>query len=146
MPGGYLFGILFFVMLSIAALTSAMSLLEVVVAHITDEFGIRRKPVVLTIGALMFLLGIPSALSFGAWKEITFFGRTIFDLMDFIASGILLPVGAIGISLFVAWAWPNASENLGGEHDPAPVWAPLWRWMCGLVAPLLILWILIGGL
>jgi NSS family neurotransmitter:Na+ symporter len=147
MPGGYLFGTMFFVMLSVAALTSAMSLLEVVVAHITDEFNIGRKPIVLTIGGIMFLLGIPAALSFGAWQDVKFFGKTIFDLMDFVATGILLPVGAIGISLFVGWAfWPKAGEELGGEHGSAPVWAPLWRWMCGVVAPLLILWILIGGL
>lgn len=146
MPGGYLFGTMFFVMLSLAALTSAMSLLEVVVAHITDEFNIGRKPTVLTIGGIMFLLGIPAALSFGAWKEVIFFGRTIFDLMDFVATGILLPVGAIGISLFVGWAWPKAGESLSGENGSAPCWAPLWRWMCGIVAPLLILWILIGGL
>lgn len=147
MPGGYLFGALFFVMLSLAALTSAMSLLEVVVAHMKDEFGINRRPLVLTVGATMFLLGIPAALSFGVWKNVLFFGKTVFDLMDFVATGILLPVGAIGISLFVGWAfWPKAGEELGGEHSPAPKWAPVWRWMCAVVAPLLILWILIGGL
>tara|TARA_R110000787_G_scaffold99110_7_gene203614 strand:+ start:992 stop:2305 length:1314 start_codon:yes stop_codon:yes gene_type:complete len=147
MPGGYLFGALFFIMLSLAALTSAMSLLEVVVAHMKDEFGINRRPLVLTVGAVMFLLGIPAALSFGIWKDVLFFGKTVFDLMDFVATGILLPVGAIGISLFVGWAfWPKAGEELGGEHGPAPKWAPVWRWMCGIVAPLLIFWILIGGL
>ena len=112
-----------------------------------DEFGINRRPLVLTVGAVMFLLGIPAALSFGIWKDVLFFGKTVFDLMDFVATGILLPVGAIGISLFVGWAfWPKAGEELGGEHGPAPKWAPVWRWMCGIVAPLLIFWILIGGL
>ncbi len=146
MPGGYVFGVLFFVMLSLAAFTSSLSLLEVVVAHITDEFDVRRKPVVYAVALVMFLLGIPAALSFGAWKEVLIFGKTVFDLMDFVATGILLPVGAIGISLFVGWAfWPKAGEELAGEYGTMPAWAPLWRWMCGIVAPLLILWILIGG-
>jgi NSS family neurotransmitter:Na+ symporter len=147
MPGGYVFGVLFFVMLSLAAMTSAMSLLEVVVAHVTDEFNCGRKPMVILLGGIMFLLGIPAALSFGAGKEFLIFGKTVFDLMEFISTGILLPVGAIGISLFVGWAfWPKAGKELGGEHGDAPSWAPVWRWMCGIVAPLLILWILIAGL
>lgn len=147
MPGGYVFGALFFIMLSLAALTSAMSLLEVVVAHITDEFHIGRKPAVITVGLVMFFLGIPAALANGVWSDVKIFGLNFFDLMDYLSLKILLPVGAIGICLFVGWAfWPTAGEELGGEHGPAPSWAPVWRWMCAVVAPLLILWILIGGL
>lgn len=105
MPGGYLFGIMFFVLLTIAALTSAISLLEVVVAFFVDELKWQRHRSVLVLGTFTFLLGIPSALSFNVMAKATLFGRTFFDLADFLASNILLPLGGLFISIFVAWVW-----------------------------------------
>ncbi|MCK5330278.1 MAG: sodium-dependent transporter [Candidatus Marinimicrobia bacterium] len=105
MPGGYIFGILFFLLLTIAALTSAISLLEVVVAYFVDERDWSRHWAVLVFGLVLILVGIPSALSFNLLADWKLFGKTYFDLADFLASNILLPLGGLAIAVFVAWIW-----------------------------------------
>ncbi len=105
MPGGYIFGILFFLLLSIAAVTSAISLLEVVVAYFVDELNWSRKKAVFIFGGIIYLVGIPSGLSFNLLSDYTFNGLNFFDLADFLASNILLPLGGLLISIFVAWIW-----------------------------------------
>lgn len=105
MPGGNVFAFLFFLLLSLAALTSAISLLEVVVAYFVDERGWQRHRAVLIMGSITFLIGVPSALSFNVMADVTFFGKNFFDLTDFLASNILLPAGGFFIAVFVAWIW-----------------------------------------
>ncbi len=105
MPGGLLFGVLFFLLLTLAALTSAISLLEVVVAYFVDELNWKRHQAVLVFGLLTFLIGIPSALSFNMMADVKWFDKTFFDIADFLASNILLPVGGFFIAVFVAWVW-----------------------------------------
>lgn len=104
-PGGYFFRILFFVLLSVAALTSTISLLEVITAYVVDEFNISRKKTTALFGFLVFLLGIPCAMSFGLTKNLTLFGQTFFGILDYLASNIFLPLGGLMLSLFVAWFW-----------------------------------------
>lgn len=105
MPGGTLFAILFFLLLSLAALTSAISLLEVVVAYFVDERHWKRHTAVVVFGLITFLLGVPSALSYNLLAEVQLFGKTFFDLADYLASNILLPMGGLFIAVFVAWVW-----------------------------------------
>ncbi|MBU1035377.1 sodium-dependent transporter, partial [bacterium] len=93
-PVGHFFGILFFFLLTIAALTSAISLLEVVSAYFIDESKWDRKKAVWIMGIIIFLLGIPSSLGLGIWSGVKILGgRDILDSLDFIASNILLPLG-----------------------------------------------------
>ncbi|BFN37062.1 sodium-dependent transporter [Fidelibacter multiformis] len=103
MPGGYAFGLLFFLLLTIAALTSAISLLEVITSYFVDEKKWTRHRVVLGAGLIVFLVGIPSALSFGPMRHVTVFKRTFFDFLDFLSSNILLPLGGLLMALFVGW-------------------------------------------
>jgi neurotransmitter:Na+ symporter, NSS family len=147
MPLGIVFAIAFFVLLLIAALTSSVSLLEVVVAYAVDELGMRRATAALLAGAACFVCGIPALLSLGPWKDVTIAGKTILDAMDFAASNVMLPLGGIAMSLFVGWAiLPRAMNEAtaGGQHGFA--WAGLWRVVCRYVAPAAIAWILIAGL
>lgn len=103
MPGGYFFSILFFFLLSVAALTSTISVLEVVVAYFSEELNISRKKATL-IGALSIsILGVFATLSFSDLSEISFFGKNIFGLMEYISANILLPLGALLIVVFVGW-------------------------------------------
>jgi NSS family neurotransmitter:Na+ symporter len=147
MPIGFIFSLLFFVLLFIAALTSAVSLLEVVTAYFVDERGLRRKPVTICIGFAIFLVGIPASLSFGPWNGITLFEMTIFDLMEYVAANLMLPLGGIAISLFVGWAiFPRALEEATSKGIHPFFWARPWRFLCRYVAPLAIAWILIAGL
>jgi len=106
MPGGiFIWGTLFFLLLAIAALTSGVSLLEVIIAYYVDENGSTRRKVSVWGGLVIFLIGVPCALSFGLLAEFTFFGRTIFDNLDYLATNILLPLGGLLCCLFVGWFW-----------------------------------------
>ena len=105
-PVGHFFGILFFFLLTIAALTSAISLLEVVAAYFIDEVKWNRKKAVWIMGIIIFLLGIPSSLGLGTWSGVKILGgRDILDSLDFIASNILLPLGGFLLCIFIGWYW-----------------------------------------
>ena len=103
MPGGYAFSILFFLLLAVAALTSSISILEVVVAYVSEEKNISRKKATILTTLLITFTGILCTLSFGPLKELTLGGYTIFDIFDKIASNILLPLGGMLISIFIGW-------------------------------------------
>lgn len=103
---GHFFGILFFFLLTIAALTSAISLLEVVCAYFIDEVKWDRKKAVWVMGIIIFLLGVPSSLGQGVWSGVKILGgRDILDSLDFIASNILLPLGGFLLCIFIGWFW-----------------------------------------
>ena len=106
MPGGQWFGTIFFVLLVFAAWSSSISLVEPAVAWLVDTRGWRRGSAALLIGLTAWTLGIGSALSFNLWSgpEYQLFGKTLFDLKDFLASNIMLPLGGLFISLFVAYS------------------------------------------
>ena len=103
MPLGVLFEALFFILVGIAAITSTISILEVVVAYFTETYNFSRAKTTIIIALICFIVGIPSSLSFGTMSDVTFFGKTYFEWFDYIASNILLPVGGLFISIFVGW-------------------------------------------
>ncbi|WP_319269985.1 sodium-dependent transporter [uncultured Draconibacterium sp.] len=103
MPGGYIFSILFFILLSVAALTSSISILEVVVAYFKEEFNMGRKASTILATILISILGVLCSLSMGVLSPYEFFGLNIFDLMDWISANLLLPIGGMFIALFVGW-------------------------------------------
>ena len=103
MAGGYVFCIIFFVLLAIAALTSTISLLEVVVAYLSEELHINRKRSTVLACVATLLIGSFASLSLMNGTPFTIGGRPVFDLMDFVSSNILLPVGGVLIVLFVGW-------------------------------------------
>lgn len=153
MPLGSFISSVFFILLSIAALTSMVSLLEVVVAYFVDETEWSRTMAVWTVGGITFLIGLPSALSQGGSEmltsEIQLFGQTgFFSIMDFIWGNISLALGALLLSIFVGWIWGtgNALEELeqGSEGMlTAPV-AKTWSFFLKYVCPLFIAAILAG--
>lgn len=102
-PGGYVFSILFFVLLTIAALTSTISILEVVVAYFSEELKMKRTIATIFATILATLLGIICSLSLGILSDYKFFNKNVFDLLDHIASNILLPLGGMFIALFIGW-------------------------------------------
>ncbi len=119
-PVGHFFGILFFFLLTIAALTSAISLLEVVSAYFIDEAKWNRKKAVWIMGIIIFLLGVPSSLGQGVWSGVKIIGgRDILDSLDFLAYNILLPLGGFLLCIFIGWFWgtTKATEeaNIGAK-------------------------------
>ncbi|MBE4907464.1 sodium-dependent transporter [Bacillus luteolus] len=137
--GGF-FLFLFLLLLLFATLTSAFSILEIVVAAIVKGEHRKRKHVTWISGILVFLVGIPSALSFGVLSDFLIFNRTIFDLADFIVTNFGLPLGALFISLFVGYRLPrklvkqeleNGTKGLGILFD-------LWYFSIRFIVPIAI--------
>ena len=145
MPGGAFFGPLFFFLLTIAALTSSISLLEPVVAFFSTK-GYSRSQITITSGFLVFLIGVPCSLSMGIWGGYKIMGKNFFDLMDFLTANIMLPLGGLIIALFVGWVVaPIAIKEVAGEGEPGAL-VKAWIFILRFVAPLAIAAILINGL
>ena len=145
MAYGGVFATLFFLLLFIAALTSGISLLEVVVAYITDEKGWSRKKAVLIFGTVIFLLGVPSALSFNVMENITIFvGNNFFDFMDKLTSNFMLPIG--GFFIAIALGWKYGLDKTMHELDPDTriiSLKELWAFTIKFVSPILVLLVFI---
>ena len=109
LPGGYIFAFLFFLLLTIAAVTSGISILEVSVAYLVDELKFSRKKATMIMGVLVYLAAIPCALSFNLLSDVTLpiQGKafTFFDVADFLASNILLPLGGFFLAIFAGYVW-----------------------------------------
>ncbi len=150
MPGGYFFGIIFFFLLSIAALTSSISLFEVIISYFTEEYGINRHKAVIILGTVTFFISIPSALSFNIMSDFKIFGLTFFDLVDFLASNVLLPLGGMLIAIFVYWVWgaDKAIKELLSGHKGIlnnPYAVALWKFFIGYLSPALIFIVLLNS-
>jgi neurotransmitter:Na+ symporter, NSS family len=141
---GTLFGFAFFFLLAAAALSSAISLLEVAVAYFIRKFSWSRQKASLIIGGVIFLLGIPSSLGIGPLSHITFFGKDILDSMDFIASNILLPLGGLIIALFMGWGWKK-SDALADSDFGDTALGNAWIFTLRFVAPIAIFLIFLAS-
>lgn len=103
LPGGPLWSAMFFFLLIVASLTSTISMHEIVIAFLTEEWGIsRKKATAINCGAVLVLATI-STLSFGLLSGWTIFGMTFFDLLNYITSNVIMPVGGLILSVFVGW-------------------------------------------
>jgi neurotransmitter:Na+ symporter, NSS family len=146
LPGGHLFGALFFILLTVAAITSTISLLEVPVSHLIDGRGWTRRKAVWTITGFTAALAIPSALANGAvpfFSSMPGVGMSFLDLMATIWNEMALPVGGFFLALFVGHVWRADSaikemEIGGGKMPFASLWAFLVRWICPLAILLII--------
>ena len=136
MPGGTLFGTLFFVLVSFAALSSAISLGEPVVAWAVEKRGVSRANAATWIGIITWVLGIGTVLSFNLWSEYKLFGKTFFDTLDFLTANIMLPLGGLLIALFVGWSMRESDFQAEAGLPPMlfkalrfvlDVYCPCWR-------------------
>jgi NSS family neurotransmitter:Na+ symporter len=150
-PLGQAFGTIFFLLLILAALTSTISLLEVVTAYVVDEWKWSRARASLAATLVTFLMGVPSALSTGALRPLGSLYKAggkdqgFLDLMDLVFGNLSLVVGALFIALFTGWAWKRADlfKEVTQSASPA-VRALLWAWyvLVKVLCPLGILTIL----
>lgn len=147
MPAGPVFGFCFFALLALAALTSSVSLLEAVVGSLIDNFGLGRRSATMLSSIACFILAIPSSLSFGLWSGAHVFGKSFFDLLDFLTSSITLPLGGLLTAVCLGWAvGPRAYAVLRADTGATPRWAGVWLLVLRFIAPIGIGWILIQGL
>ena len=112
MPGATILATLFFALLVFAALTSAISMLEVTTSYLIDERSWQRRRAAVLAGVAVAVIGIPSALSggtriFGS-DLVLLINKNWFDSMDYLASNWMLPLGGLGIALFTAWRMDDA--------------------------------------
>ena len=135
MQFGQFIGPLFFILLSVAALSSSISLLEPGVAYMSEENILSRKRSAEIISFFVWVLGIGSALSFNIWSDFSLIGgRNFLDSMDFIANQILLPLGGMLIAIFVGWFMKKSLivDELGPINNYLYV---LWRFFVKFIAP-----------
>lgn len=148
MPFGELWAILFFVLLTFAALTSAISLLEVVVAYMVEEKKMSRLKATIITTVSITTLGVFSTLSFGPLSHIRIFGLSIFDTFDFVSSNILLPAGGILLCIFAGWRLDQAIlySELSNEHTIRLRFFRIYIFILKYLAPACILLILLNVL
>jgi len=133
MTGGWLFGILFFVLLVFAALTSSISLIEPVVAWLVENKGFTRLKASVVSGAATWALGVTVALSFNEWSDFTIFGKTIFNFLDYLTANLMLPIGGFCIAVFAAWIMHD--KDVRDELDLPEQPYALWKFLASYVAP-----------
>ena len=149
LPFGRLWGMLFFLFLALAALTTLVAVFECLTAGLIEEFGLARRKAALSVGVLVALLSLPCVFGFNLWKRIQPLGRgsTILDLEDFIFSQFWLPLGALALTVFcvftAGWGWPRfRRETRRGTGFGLPSSCRNYmRW----ILPLIVLSILLAG-
>ncbi|MEM8827420.1 MAG: sodium-dependent transporter [Pseudomonadota bacterium] len=153
MPAGSLIGLLFFVMVFFAALTSSVALLEAPTVWAIDRFGGSRPKTALIVGGLAFLIGVFAALSFNILADVhplsfipLFEGQGVFDMLDTLTGKVLLPVAALITSIFIGWVADRRlidSENgiSGGLHR---IYRFLIAWLCPVALIAILLFGIIG--
>ncbi|MBQ5993613.1 MAG: sodium-dependent transporter [Bacteroidales bacterium] len=148
MPMGGLFAAVFFLLLGIAALTSTISLQEIIVAFSVEELHwSRRKSSIISMISI-FVIGIFCTLSFGPIKHWTLFDRTIFDLFDLITASYLMPIGALATTIFLGWFYPKVEvkdEITNGGALKGKLFE-LYYFILRFVAPIALIVILVSGI
>ncbi len=146
MPGGAFFAVLFFALLVLAALTSSVSLLEVIVCFLIDELKLSRAAAATGTTLLFMVLGVAVSWSFGIWKDVTLFGKTIFECLDFLTVNMLMPCIELSVALFAGWAvWQKVEKELT-LNSVNPHWIRFIKFLIRYLAPALIVAILVSGL
>ena len=143
-----LFSVLFYVLLAVAALTSTISMHEVVTAFLNEQFGLSRGKAAVIVTSFCTLLGVASSLSLGIWSEYTLFGLGCFDFLDFLTAKIMLPLGGLLVAVFVAWYLKRSVSydevtNYGLQKAP---YFPVYMFILKFIAPIAIALIFINEL
>ena len=148
MPGGMVFAIGFFVLLSIAALTSTISLLEVLVLWAVEELHWSRRKAAILLSLVIFVIGVFCALSFGPLSEFKILGLTIFDFCDKLTATYMMPIGALLFTLFIGWYLPKADvyDELSNSGQLKARYFKFFYFIVKYIAPLALIIILIAGI
>jgi len=144
MPLGTLFGILFFVMLSMAALTSSISMVEATVSWLTDNKGLSRRAAAWGTGIVLWLVSTLAMLSFNVGADWTLAGKHVFDWLDYLTSRWMMPLGGLGMVMLAGFVLN--SQAMRDELGLSAGWHALWLFMVRYVSPLGILVIFVDAL
>jgi NSS family neurotransmitter:Na+ symporter len=138
MGGGLVFGTLFFVLLTFAAWTSSIGLVEPAVAWSVETHGWSRRAAAVVIGGTIWLLGFATIFSFNELAEFKIFERTMFENLDYLASNVMLPLGGLFITLFAGWVMCKNSTAEELDIGTGPLYRT-WRFLARWVAPVAVL-------
>ncbi len=144
MPYGTFFGTLFFLMLSLAAFTSTISLLEPTTALVMERFSVSRIRAVMGSGITLWVLSLTSVFSFNLWSDITFLKGNFFDNTDYLTANIMLPLGGLLVAIFTAWIMKPSEtrEELSADRGIYPIWQFVMRF----VAPIAIIAVFLNAI
>jgi NSS family neurotransmitter:Na+ symporter len=144
MPGGVIIATMFFLLLTFAAWTSAISLMEPAVAWFIETLNFTRVQAASIVAGIVWLLGLLTVFSFGLWSDFKFLGGTFFDNIDFLSNNILLPLGGLAIVIFAAWVMARIST--ADELDPkcGPAYR-VWRFTTRFITPIAVVLVLLHG-
>mgnify|MGYP000356012868 FL=1 len=145
MSAGVIFGTMFFVLVSFAAWSSAISLAEPIVAWMVERFNTSRNKAAAVIGISAWTLGLATVFSFNIWSDVKLFDKTPFDLLDFLTTNILLPLGGLCIAIFAGWkvSQTKMMNEVGIDY---PILFKLWLFVLRFLAPAAIIAVLVNGL
>lgn len=148
MAGGTIFSVLFFILLGVAALTSTISVLEVIVAFFVEELKMKRSAATWLATVSVSALGVLSVLSTSSLSDFKLFGKTVFQLLDYTTANILLPIGGFFIVIFVAWFFgrDKAKEELSNGGELKARYIPLFLFVIKFIAPLAIAFVFLQGI
>lgn len=148
MTGGYVFSLVFFVLLGVAALTSTISVLEVIVAYFVEQFNLTRKKAVVLASVSVGVLGICSVMSWTHLSDFKLFGLNVFDLLNFASANIFLPLGGLFIVAFVGWflGVHKSKDELTSGNKYKAAYYPIYLFIVRFIAPIAIALVFLNGL
>jgi neurotransmitter:Na+ symporter, NSS family len=146
MFGGTLFGLLFFILLIFAALTSSISLIEPAVSYMTENWEFSRKDACIYAGGATWALGLGTVFSTNIWEEVKFFGTTFFGFVDYLSANLMLPLGGILMAVFAGWVMTPNSTADGLELTEQSDLYKGWQFLVRYVAPVGVGLVLLSGL
>lgn len=140
MPFGEVFALIFFILLAVAALTSTISVLEVIVAYLSEELRMTRRKATIAATLAVSVLGLVTVLSLGPMDNVRILGRNIFGLLEYLTSNIMLPLGGLCIVLFIGWFFSRqmTREELTNKGELKAGYLPLYMFIVKFVAPVAI--------
>lgn len=146
MFGGTIFGLMFFILLVFAAISSSISLIEPAVSYIVEKWEISRKNACIGTGIATWVLGMGTVFSSNIWADKEFFGTTFFGFMDYLSANLMLPLGGILMAVFAGWVMSqkDSAESLEISEDSDLYKA--WKYLVCRVAPIGVGLVLLSGL
>ena len=140
MPLGSIFALLFFLLLAVAALTSTISVLEVIVAFLTEEFKMKRRRATIIATVSVSVLGLITVASMGHLSRFTISGKNVFGILEYLTANIMLPIGGLFIVLFIGWFFKPelTKKELTNEGTLRARYIPLFMFVVRFLAPVAI--------
>jgi len=139
MGGGWLFGVLFFVLLFFAALTSSISLIEPAVAWLVENKDLERHQACIWSGTACWLLGVTVVFSFNIWADVKLFDKNLFHLLDYLTANLMLPLGGLAIAIFAGWKMKQTHAEQELEMPTEGFKA--WQFLIKYVSPIAVFFV-----